>query len=99
MNCKKCNTTLWLHRHHVTYIPERLEYLCGFCHGLVTSLNTHMARRLKRKLPNELREIIFDFFIQVPLKKRSTKKLLKKQVVNYINRYRNNQYLQSLVGA
>ena len=91
--CLKCEKTKLLHKHHVTYDPEVIKWLCRICHGLITSINTKIAINRKRKLSNNLREYLFDIFLKIPLHRTNTKKILLRQVTNRINRDRSQKKL------
>ena len=68
--CRKCKRVMKsydeLDRHHVTYNPVHLEWLCRRCHIRTTYLNRMKAIELRRKLNNRDRwEVWREFLSEV----------------------------------
>ncbi len=62
--CVKCGSEGKLHRHHITYEPEKIVILCPHCHSIITSINTLYAKWSGVKLENFEREKLHLFFMQ-----------------------------------
>ena len=66
--CRKCKTQMnsWseLDRHHITYKPKKLTWLCRRCHNRVTHLNGIKASEVRRKLDNKLRWEVWNVFLK-----------------------------------
>ena len=69
IKCEKCKKLNLCHKHHITYEPEVVARLCNKCHFIVTQINTRMVayHRCTRKLTNEERMGLFQFFMDSPL--------------------------------
>jgi hypothetical protein len=63
LTCKRCNSNEDLHKHHITYKPERIAFLCEYCHGRITGLNTRAACIQHKPLTNEQRLFLFHYFL------------------------------------
>lgn len=69
-------------RHHITYEPEITVTLCDECHIIITNINTLIAKNYtKKKLTNEQRETLYDFFIASP--KWITKSLVPNIIMQF----------------
>jgi len=64
--CKKSGKNNLLHRHHITYDPEKIVTLCVNCHKQILFLNHYYKRVTKVELDNPFRELIFDRFMEYP---------------------------------
>ena len=81
--CIKCNKIGLsnIHNHHITYIPEKTEYLCKKCHGYITSIDSNSRRYYKKifketiirnsELDNSLRSLMFCHFMDKEIVKVS----------------------------
>jgi hypothetical protein len=65
------------HRHHVTYDPEKIKWLCFGHHEQITILNGQQARKYRRALSNKFRWWIWYAWIRGELKVRRTQKSLE----------------------
>ena len=65
--CRKCKVKkksyAELDRHHITYKPRKLVWLCHKCHKHVTYLNMLRARALGRKLQYKDRLAVWKYFL------------------------------------
>lgn len=62
--CVKCRNRKRTIRHHVTYKPELVVRLCPSCHTKITVVNTIAAVVLGKKLSNELRLVLWVWFLK-----------------------------------
>lgn len=76
--CNKCGAKAEsyseLDRHHITYKPKNLVWLCHPCHVRITYLNRRKARSLYRKLNNEDRWEVWDKFTKEETSPRQYKR-------------------------
>jgi len=67
--CRKCSSSYHLQRHHITYKPEIIEYLCVKHHKQITALNTaaapvaHTNLKTKTAYTNQIRVILWKWFL------------------------------------
>jgi hypothetical protein len=70
--CCRCASRSRLHRHHVTYIPEKIVMLCWLCHSRVTGLNTKGSlvaggnKITRTDYTNKLRLVLWEYFMKTP---------------------------------
>ena len=65
------------HRHHVTYDPEVIKWLCSGHHEQITILNGQHGRKYRVPLSNKFRWWIWYAWIRGELKVRRTQKSLE----------------------
>lgn len=80
--CRKCkikkDSWLDLDRHHITYNPDKLIWLCRTCHIRITHLNRREARALGRALDNEDRLMVFEDFMNEQTTQDQYKRSIRK---------------------
>ena len=71
-HCERCGSRHYLQRHHVTYEPEILVYLCTPCHKRITSINTRGSqvaygnKKTRVEYTNGLRRVLWNWFMTSP---------------------------------
>ena len=89
-NCVKCNRAYHLQRHHITYNPKLVVFLCETCHSRITGINTRAAVIagtsvvFKTTYTNKIRVILWRYFIKTPWpldkKKKPIRRLSKLKI-------------------
>jgi hypothetical protein len=68
-SCCCCGSRRKIHKHHVTYNPDRKVNLCAKCHRLITMINTVGAIATGTKLDNNVRTVLWDWFVRTNTQK------------------------------
>ena len=61
--CVRCKRKQLLQRHHITYDPEKLTWLCFFCHAAITLVNKYAALAQGAALSNQRRLQLWEEFL------------------------------------
>lgn len=62
LKCVKCGVGRTI-RHHVIYKPEKVVRICPKCHTRITVVNTIAAVVMRKKLSNEIRLLLWEWFL------------------------------------